>query len=578
MAKGDSSSSGLLSKMAKFVRNPTRDWSELDQKEEPAADSGFNKEMLRQMIERKRQNDFVRKREFDYLRKLRRRESLNGPGQTGRPSFFQSSLPTNPDERALTLRKIDEIEAQMSRQWWQGKQDDSAARAAGFPVTTRPALGPDAGPTQPMPQEGEIGDSNFASTQSSGLQTSSNWIEVPEEYALTRMDPADVGSALPPSSLRSPLGGERAVPPGSGFSNSRQSTSELVDNLTDPDLEEAAIRYANGDTAGAEATLLAALQTASPRPELAQAWMGALFDIYRATGQQARFDSVALDFARRFERSPPAWFSIPEQLGRQPASPADGAADSGDASAWSCPAVLDAEAVAALESATLGGAGRRLVDWGALQAVTPAAVPGLAHLFACWCSTPVHLAFLHHEALMHVLKQLTPAADRSAGPLAWQLRLDALRILQEQEEFELVALDYCVTFEVSPPSWQEARCRCDCEGTAARAGAAVVRQDEAAGRAQAAAGAMELAGEILGDASDLLAGFEAGMEDARRLAISCARLIRVDFSAAGSILNWVVAQQAQGRQVHFLDVNRIVAAFFRVIGINEHARIVPRST
>jgi ABC-type transporter Mla MlaB component len=60
--------------------------------------------------------------------------------------------------------------------------------------------------------------------------------------------------------------------------------------------------------------------------------------------------------------------------------------------------------------------------------------------------------------------------------------------------------------------------------------------------------------------------------------ISCARLIRVDFSAAGSILNWVAAQEMQGRQVQFHDVNRIVAAFFRVIGINEHARIVPRST
>ena len=34
-----------------------------------------------------------------------------------------------------------------------------------------------------------------------------------------------------------------------------------------------------------------------------------------------------------------------------------------------------------------------------------------------------------------------------------------LRIMQLQDEFELVALDYCVTFEVSPPAWQDARCR-----------------------------------------------------------------------------------------------------------------------
>jgi anti-anti-sigma regulatory factor len=164
--------------------------------------------------------------------------------------------------------------------------------------------------------------------------------------------------------------------------------------------------------------------------------------------------------------------------------------------------------------------------------------------------------------------------------LGWQLRMDALRVMHLQDEFELVALDYCVTFEVSPPSWQEVRCSCGLDGLAARGArhAAAEQQDAPVGQDEAAVGAVELAGDIVGDASDLLARFEAGMEGSKRLVISCARLIRVDFSAAGSILNWVTALEMQGRQVQFHDVNRIVAAFFRVIGINEHARIVPRST
>ncbi len=52
-----------------FVRNPTKDWSELD-RAEPDQESGYDKQALKAMIERKRQNDFVRKREFDQLRKL----------------------------------------------------------------------------------------------------------------------------------------------------------------------------------------------------------------------------------------------------------------------------------------------------------------------------------------------------------------------------------------------------------------------------------------------------------------------------------------------------------------------------
>ena len=64
---------GLLSKVAKFVRNPTKDWSELDLPDQPQ-ESAYDKQALKAMIERKRQNDFVRKREFDQLRKLRNRD------------------------------------------------------------------------------------------------------------------------------------------------------------------------------------------------------------------------------------------------------------------------------------------------------------------------------------------------------------------------------------------------------------------------------------------------------------------------------------------------------------------------
>ena len=106
----EETASGLLSKMVKFVRNPTTSWSELDLAEAEREDS-MSKQLLKEMIERKRRNDFVRKREFDMLRKMRKREALAGtdPDAAGRPSFFQSSMPSKPDDRASTLKKIDEI-------------------------------------------------------------------------------------------------------------------------------------------------------------------------------------------------------------------------------------------------------------------------------------------------------------------------------------------------------------------------------------------------------------------------------------------------------------------------------------
>ena len=126
----------LLSKVAKFVRNPTTNWTDLD-KQDPEPEAGYSKQALKEMIERKRQNDFVRKREFDQLRKLRSRDPASSPDLAGRPSYFQSSMPSNSDERAMTIKKIDEIEAQMSNQWWQGKNSGVPAPGAA-PAAARP--------------------------------------------------------------------------------------------------------------------------------------------------------------------------------------------------------------------------------------------------------------------------------------------------------------------------------------------------------------------------------------------------------------------------------------------------------
>src|SRR3990167_2286642 len=126
------SGGGLLSKMVRFVRNPTVNWTDLDSIQEDK-ESKYSKQMLKEMIERKRRNDFVRRREFDQLRKLRQRDALQGQrveDAAGRPSFFQSSM-ASPDERAVTLKKIDEIEAQMSQQWWKSKQGAEAPTQPG---------------------------------------------------------------------------------------------------------------------------------------------------------------------------------------------------------------------------------------------------------------------------------------------------------------------------------------------------------------------------------------------------------------------------------------------------------------
>jgi hypothetical protein len=58
----------------------------------------------------------IRKREFDKLRTLLQNDA-NGNDRP-KQRFFHTSMLTDLSEKTSTIKKIDEIEAQMSMQWW----------------------------------------------------------------------------------------------------------------------------------------------------------------------------------------------------------------------------------------------------------------------------------------------------------------------------------------------------------------------------------------------------------------------------------------------------------------------------
>lgn len=589
MASNDTAP-GLLSKMAKFVRNPTKDWSDLD-KPEPTQDSIYTKQALKEMIERKRQNDFVRRREFDYLRKLRRNGLTLSADLAGRPSFFQNSTPSNLEERATTLKKIDEIEAHMSKQWWRGKQGEPNAQA-GTPPVAEP---------QNLAEGGGHSINHYPSTQQIDSRSPSN-VGPESDYESTKM-----GMSLPYSQdsereLQKLMDarnahGQTIEPAVSEFSVSQLFSFEANESLADPELEEAAIRFANSDDAGSEAVLLTALQAEAVNPGLADGWAAALFDLYRATGQQARFDSVAIDYAQRFGRSAPAWFSTPELLGQMSGGPVPGQvseAEQAHQTGWVCPHLLDWSAFQALLASCSNTQVPLFLNWSHLKTISPDAANALANLFAEWCTQPVKLHFGGANALEKILKAQTPSGDARVAAFWWRLRLDTLRILRQQDDFELAALEFCVTYEVSPPPWKDARCDFVHERLSSVSmqkngfsRLVVSKPTPSADFAQASTVPMsidvipgcevELSGEVLGDAIEAMDKLQVGLRGASRLVISCDHLIRVDFSAAGSILNWVTLRESDGCQVQFRDVPRLVAAFFNVIGINEHALVVLRA-
>lgn len=173
-----------------------------------------------------------------------------------------------------------------------------------------------------------------------------------------------------------------------------------------------------------------------------------------------------------------------------------------------------------------------------------------------------------------VLQSLTPSGDKTIPHALWQLRFDALRLLGLQDDYELAALDFCVTYELSPPPWRDTVCRCVNVSTSLQEQVTV---QDTASAFDTPSPALSLSGVVLGDVTSLVTQWESSSASEDPLVVSCAQLVRVDFSAAGGLLNWVATLTTEGRRVEFHEVPRLIAAFFNLIGINEHARVLTRA-
>ena len=605
---------GLFSKVVRLVTQPRpgAGASETGESRLDEPDSS-TRDKLRELAERKKRNDFVRRREFAMLRKVRRKQLRDSPDAQVRPSFFQSSLTSRPDERVRTLEKIDEIEAQMSMQWWKGTDTAGGGgqRPGGVGEATSRLGRPSALYSQPEPTDPAMFgpattipakiSTPVASPISTLFGAPTERVPEPDPRFDRPLRPAH--SAMQPT-VRVPMPTQPmpAPPPldepSGGFSLSKSFAIEVDEMAHDPGLEEAAIRFANGDDKGAEAALRTLLADRGHVPTSADSWL-ALFDFYRATRQQAAFESLALDFVGRFGSSPPQWGDI--EAASAPTAPV-GAAGPGASSRkvhWICPAVLTETKTLALRTLLSKATPPLRIDWSPLTVIEEPALAAITAQVRDWASGAQAIEFKAADRLDRVLTHATPSGDREVSAQWWLLRLEWLRLMGRLDDFELAALDYCVTYEVSPPSWETPLTvakALDEPGETARVAPAAA---PAGGFAPSGFGASSgfptsflatqigseptrvataaLSGQVLGDADAHLAALERAAADADLVEIDCERLVRMDFAAAGSLLNWITVQNGLGHQVRLLRPHRLVAAFFHVIGMGESARIVPRT-
>ncbi|HSW05397.1 STAS domain-containing protein [Aquabacterium sp.] len=606
----------FLRKVVRFVANPATDWSDINSRQEDSRDTDLERSELKAMVERKRRNDFVRKREFDVLRRLRREglspEQLAALGGSSRIDDSEVRLQEPGARQDQQVKaKIDEIEQQMVGE---------SLRAASPPPRRTPAFYN--APTQPVafqshpaeddaPADGRDHDDErlpalpplpefdvpLPSAPAPAVMGSGvaplNPPPVTRAAGPVAATPAPKPAPAPASTpafatasaaIDPKTASNRQAGPGADFGS--QFAVEVSEVVHDPELDEAVIAFANADFGHCEDSLTQLVAAGSARYQHPETWK-VLFDLYRATGQQMKFEGLALEFANLFGSSSPQWYSLPKRVAEAAAAeerPKAARPSIGNVG-WVSAEVLDIDAVARLRSVTLQLPLPWVLDWSGLQRVEAEAASQLTELFRQWAKQKVEMRWQAGEQLLSTLAEAAPTGVRDADPAFWMARIEALRLANRPDQFDEAAIDYCVTYEVSPPSWERTDCVVRMGGvshTTATPPLSIVSEvstgfmessllDDPQGGQQVAS--VDLSGQLIGDIGSTLTRIDSQLATAPLVSVSCARLIRVDFIAAGDLLNWVLSKRSQNRSVTFTEAHRLVALFFGAMGINEHARV-----
>jgi len=337
-----------------------------------------------------------------------------------------------------------------------------------------------------------------------------------------------------------------------------------------PVIDESAILYANGqaDVAGhllAGAIADAAATGAPAQQDRTPWWL--LFDLYQATGRQDAFDDLSIDYASTFETSPPPWRDM------QPAVAEAPPVYSGVTPSHVFAATLDARSAAPLRQwrTQAGEAPVLRLDFSRIAACDDAGCAVLLEHLQALVAARRELIVVAADELVKLLRACTCVGRKDDGAATWLLLLELLQLLNREKEFEETSMDYCVTFEVSPPSFTPPY------------------KVETAARQRVAAPSdrFMLPPVIEGNLAPLLAAITAYGAQYHALVFDCSHLARLEFAAAGQLLAHVqamvqapapeaardAAPDPDPRRVEFREVNHLVAALMRLLGYTALGRI-----
>ncbi|GHT83223.1 hypothetical protein AGMMS49960_18840 [Betaproteobacteria bacterium] len=317
--------------------------------------------------------------------------------------------------------------------------------------------------------------------------------------------------------------------------------------------EDAAVLFANGKDRDAEHLLAAVLD--DPVNTAGEGLWMMLLDLYSLTGQREKFEARVIEYARRFERSPPPW----EDLSLQSAKRHGNAVPLFNITGT----LATATGVQLQQLCSIGRKGGAIrIDLGKLRSVEDEGCTLLKNALAQLANDRVKVTVLGAAKLVSLLDGKVEVGVVEKQDV-WMLLLEMLKYTGESGRFEDMAVDYAVTFEVSPPSWESK---------------VPLPSEEAAAAGTPERGEEEyyLDGEVAGSSNEMIRKLTEFGAERQSVVVECSQLRRLDFVAAGALFNVLAALQAQGKNVQLVNVSAMIGALMRVMSIDQVAQVMLR--
>lgn len=330
----------------------------------------------------------------------------------------------------------------------------------------------------------------------------------------------------------------------------------LAPSEATPVIEEAAILFANGQTEMVEHVLHDAIKTDLGASALT-VW-ALLLELYQVTGRRAEFDNLSIDYASKFETSPPGWF---ENEAEQVAAPV--------VASKTTPTIqfsgkLDSTIVKQLERVKKMAEANKVlrIEFARVTDVDPVGCGILLNVLKKLQKTGHDLILVGALELVARIRAILEVGRRDETEAPWLLLMEVLQLLNLEKDFEEASIDYCITFEVSPPPFVAPKTK------------VTMALDDLSPKEESPHFMMPTV--IEGSTDQLIQAIGVHVGENNPAILDCARLMRVDFGATGQLLAGLAPLTGAGSRIELHNVNQLVAALFNVMGLKDIVKIVPR--